>query len=279
MQFTKGVLLVLVSLTGCICGHQVRGKGESENYNRIPFPHLMYMAPREPGVVVLNERSSFTQELNTGWILKENEPVDFLFYLFVEEKIVDLNEVHASYVYFTLNKNVCNESNLQVYDPTKKYSEKANYIFKLNFLPERSKIYQRNNNHTRRNNNRSKGLHKVIPRDVSWQNNATDNSMFYTNNTMLVGHAVIRLKHGSPKYFTCVHFSTKRNYKNETSLDFVHQGGRNIWLNVITTKDLLPIWAVVIFYFILMMFSALCSGLNLGKNGCFSLLLHFFWLT
>ena len=45
---------------------------------------------------------------------------------------------------------------------------------------------------------------------------------------------------------------------------FVHQGSQNVYTQIITTKDFLPIYIVIIFYIILLCFSALFSGLNLG---------------
>ena len=44
----------------------------------------------------------------------------------------------------------------------------------------------------------------------------------------------------------------------------MHQGSQNIFTHVITERDLLPIYVVVIVYFILLAISALCSGLNIG---------------
>lgn len=255
----KRILLILVVLASCMhCHREARSK--QGDLSQIPFPHLMYMAPKDVGSYTMNERNSLTQELNTGWVLKENEEVDFMLYLFVKERITDLSQVVNSYVYFTLHQNVCNETNLEVYDHTKKYSETATYAFKLNFDGDRSKLYGQNNKNSLRRV--TKGAR--MQRDVNSQSNQT-NGMSFEKNTLLVGNATIRLKHGSPKYYACVHFESN-NTQNRGVLNYVHQGDLNLWCNVVTQQDLLPIWAVVILYLILLMFSSLCSGLNLGKS-------------
>lgn len=229
--------------------------------HKVPFPHLMYMTPREPGQFTLNERNSFTQELNSGWILKENQKIEFLFYLFVQEKITKLSDIAKSYVYFTSNKNQCNISNQEVYDEKAVYSEDTDFMFQLKFLDERSKLYQKNSNLIRR---RSK-IHRITKRgSLDETSDSLDDDMYYNNNTLLVGHAVVQLKYDPSKYYVCVHFATKQQAKKDSALHFVHQGGKKIWTNVITTQDMLPIWAVIIFYFGLLMLSSLCSGLNLG---------------
>lgn len=232
---------------------------------RIPFPHLMYMTPREPGKFTLNERNSFTNELNTGWVLKENEKIEYLFYLFVHEKISNIDEISSSFVYFTPHTNQCNISGFEVYDEGGKYDENSKYIFKLEFLNERSKLYQPNSNQLRR---RSK-IQRIFPRHVTINLPETEDDDVVSNNTMLVAHSVIRLRHSPTKYYACVHFSTKKNdgsniKLNNKNLNFVHQRDRNIWTNIITTQDLLPIYLVVILYFVLLLLSSLCSGLNLG---------------
>lgn len=257
----KGALLILVVLTTCIhCHREARRK--QKDVPQIPFPHLMYMAPKDPGSYTLNEKDSFTQELNTGWVLKENVEVDFMLYLFVEEQITDLSQVVNSYVYFTLHQNVCNETNLEVYDHTKKYSKTATYAFKVDFDGDRSKLYgQKKGNRLMRKS----AKRRIISRDVNSQSDQT-NGMSYEKNTLLVGNATIRLKHGSPKYYACVHFASNMTQDEEGEFNYVHQGDLNLWCNIVTQQDLLPIWAVVILYFILLMFSSLCSGLNLGKS-------------
>jgi metal transporter CNNM len=92
------------------------------------------------------------------------------------------------------------------------------------------------------------------------------------SNTLLVAEANITLKYNSSKYYSCVYFEKKSNNdsssnmkeKNSLSKKFVHQGDKNVWTQIITTRELLPFYVVIIFYFFLLLFSALFSGLNLG---------------
>lgn len=230
----------------------------------IPYPQLIYMTPEKPAEFTINQRNSFTNELNFGWVLKENQQIDFLFYLFVDEKITELDQISSSYIYFTPSQNKCNLTSYEVYEANSKYPVDTQPIFKLTFLNERSKLYQSNSNQIRR---RSK-MYRIKTRSVTTTSNATGLPEFKNNHTLLVAHSTIQLKHSDSKYFACIHFETKKSvekspYKNGT-LKFVHQGDRNIWSNIITTQTVLPIWSVVILYLVLMAFSSLCSGLNLG---------------
>ncbi len=93
------------------------------------------------------------------------------------------------------------------------------------------------------------------------------------SNTLLVAEANITLKYNSSKYYSCVYFEKKSNNDsssnmkektNSLSKKFVHQGDKNVWTQIITTRELLPFYVVIIFYFFLLLFSALFSGLNLG---------------
>jgi hypothetical protein len=93
------------------------------------------------------------------------------------------------------------------------------------------------------------------------------------SNTLLVAEANITLKYNSSKYYSCVYFEKRSNNDsssnmkektNSLSKKFVHQGDKNVWTQIITTRELLPFYVVIIFYFFLLLFSALFSGLNLG---------------
>lgn len=87
------------------------------------------------------------------------------------------------------------------------------------------------------------------------------------------------LAHSTSKYYLCFFFEKQLSGDDDTNEysdemeylkqrvnydSFVHQGQSNPFIQIITTKDLLPIYLVVIFYFTLLCFSALFSGLNLG---------------
>jgi len=221
------------------------------------------MAPKEPAALTLNEINSFTNEIKSGWVLKDSQEIDFLFYIFVRGRITDLEEIDASFVYFTTSQNNCNLStSYQIYNPETKYSEDTQLIFKLTFIDERSKLYRSKNLSGIRRRN---FLHKIDTR-------STEDAPILepsANSTLLVGHSLIMLKFNPSNYYTCIHFSRKKSTiegvtKPDKSLRFVHQGTDSLWGSVITTQDIMPIWIVIILYIILLMFSSLCSGLNLG---------------
>jgi metal transporter CNNM len=127
-------------------------------------------------------------------------------------------------------------------------------VFTLNFLADKSKFYNSSTLRFMKKRNSDRILSK---------------------NTLLVAETAVRLKHNSSKYYACVHFKKKsadlndkqlitNNESDIHSLKFVHQGTSNVWTQIITTKELLPIYLVIVFYFVLLCFSALFSGLNLG---------------
>jgi metal transporter CNNM len=76
----------------------------------------------------------------------------------------------------------------------------------------------------------------------------------------------VNLNHQADKYYSCLHLSKRSDEADELNeqLMFAHQGTRSFLTQIITTKELLPIYLVIVFYLVLLMFSALFSGLNLG---------------
>lgn len=89
-----------------------------------------------------------------------------------------------------------------------------------------------------------------------------------TTTTVLVVEFQIRLKYTPGEYYTCLNFGGKVDslLGERREFKFKHQGNSAAFIHIITTKDLLPIYLVVIFYLVLMFFSALFSGLNLGSQ-------------
>ena len=230
---------------------------QTDNLNQ--FPKLIYMAPSEPDEFTINERNSFTNELKFGWILKENQKIDMLFYMLVEDKINLLDDIESSYLFYTTSKSDCSLTKGVLYEENMEVvpSNTSTLIFKLDFLDERSKLYQ---NVLVKSRSR---LHRISQRN----SNTTDAANMH-NNTMLVAHALISLPYEATKYYACLSFAKKTKNDNLTidlhELRFVHQGEKNIWTHIITTKDFMPVYVVVIVYVVLLLVSALCSGLNLG---------------
>jgi metal transporter CNNM len=91
-----------------------------------------------------------------------------------------------------------------------------------------------------------------------------------SNSTLLVANVDVNFIYSKDKYYTCLHFSKKQDAEDDLDLrrldqlKFVHQGTTNPYTQIITTQELLPLYLVIIIYIILLCFSALFSGLNLG---------------
>ena len=211
----------------------------SANFIDINYPKLIYSTAKlSDNSYTLNELDSLTSELNKGWVLKSDKEITILFYILVDKKITSFDQIGSSYVFFTRNPVSCKESNLHEQ-------------FKINFSQELSKIHDSSNQTNR--------LKKTRQSAKNGNNNEIET-------TLLVGEANIKLKHSSDKYYTCLSVSKKNKNEpnNQVIKKFSHQGIDNVFGQFITVKELLPIYLVIIFYLILLLFSALFSGLNLG---------------
>ena len=72
------------------------------------FPRLMQFFPKNSNsAYTLNEKSTFANSLNTGWIIKAKAKVDLFLYVLVDEQIKSLADIKFGYVYFTTKKNEC----------------------------------------------------------------------------------------------------------------------------------------------------------------------------
>ncbi|CAF1059334.1 unnamed protein product [Brachionus calyciflorus] len=217
----------------------------SKTNDQETFPKLLYLTPKSSKAsYTLNERDSLTNEIKKGWIIKSEEEIELLLYILVDGKITKLEKNYESFIYFTNN-----ESDL-CQNITSRQSPQA---FKLDFIQDRSKL-RFTENDAFVNRRRARKLNDLS----SLKNNL--NPSIDIETTLLVAETNIKLKHSSRSYFTCLSFSKDPN----ENLVFFHQGSKNVFSQIITTRDLLPIYLVVIFYFVLLCFSALFSGLNLG---------------
>jgi hypothetical protein len=211
------------------------------------FPKLLYLVPVNNEIsYTINEANPFTNKIKNGWLFDSDKKIRLYFYLLVKEQINSLDEIGKSFVFFTTNQNECILNEFENFD--EKNETELNYVFSLKFNSNRSKFY--NSNSMKRRFIRNQ-----------------DSLDMANKNTLLVAEANIQLKYNTSKYYACVYFEKKNstNDKKETFLSkFVHQGDKNVWTQIITTRELLPIYLVIIFYFILLLFSALFSGLNLG---------------
>lgn len=215
------------------------------------YPKILYLGPRDyKSAYTLNEKDSLTNKLRTGWVLKANQRVDFLAYILVQSKITNLDEIDSSHVYFTIDENECKNRSFNFFNDNTESS-----LFKLDFIKERSRLY----NYEQINNRKAR---KLLPRDIS----AKFQQLQQSETTLLVAQISVELKHNSNKYYTCLSFQKKTAhlFPGEQILHFTHQGKNNVFTQIITNEDLLPIYFVIVFYFLLLCFSALFSGLNLG---------------
>lgn len=261
INISHTIVLVLIVLVDVVISKQQQA-----------YPKLVYLVPEEGASQhVINTRDSLTNSLIKGWVFKAHEEYTLLAYILVDHKIYSLEDIEYGFIYFTTNKVQCQTENDLTYAVTEegemidyKSHKNSNLIFRLDFLPDRSRFLRQIDGQ----NIEIKQKRRLNQRDHQ--------SSMQKNDTILVGRVNIRLKYSSNTYYTCVFFSKKDSmtstYKypvvqtgeNITDLLFVHQGVDNIFSQIITTEDLLPIYVVICLYFILLCFSALFSGLNLG---------------
>ena len=217
------------------------------------YPKLLYLVPaNKQSTYSINEVNPFTSQLSNGWLFDSNKNIRLLLYLLVEEQINSIDDIKTSFVYFSTSDQDCIVNNWRIYDGKPKNVDKnLDYIFRLQFDPIRSKFY--NNSALKRHRIRNSDRFQLIP----------------NRSTLLVADTTVFFKYNASKYYPCVHFEKKKNLSNfsiaeDDVLIFVHQGTKNVWTQIITTRELLPIYLVIVFYSILLCFSALFSGLNLG---------------
>lgn len=232
------------------------------------YPRLLFFTPRDyQSVYVLNERDSLTNNVKTGWSLKENEYVDFIAYIAVLDQIQNEDEIEdfEGFMFFTTNLIYCNLG-LDNFSSSSSSSNENSAIFPLKFNVIRSKFA------IVRNISSSSGGDRRRVKRLSSSSSSTNEASVTTMATMeattlLYADLHVKLKHMPGKYYACVYVAKKGVEKSSGGSEtrkFTHQGSANPFSQIITTKDLLPIYLVCIFYFILLCFSALFSGLNLG---------------
>ena len=249
-RFLFACAVILIKLLELRCDVGLNLNTTSENAK------IIFMMPKnESGDYTLNERNSLNSKLTHGWVFKSDTEIDLLLYLIVDQPVSSLDEIQNGFVYFTQDPKECIvPHDYLVYNELTKNDHKSrNFLFRLNFLANKSSIESLNPKRIRK----QKFLQNSDTKSI--KNNGTN---------FLVAELTINLKHNSLKYYSCVHFSRKTaldtTTKTNKDLTFVHQGESFLWTQIITTTELLPIYIVVIFYFVLLMFSALFSGLNLG---------------
>lgn len=237
------VVIVLLYFENVNCNESLLFESDEEI-----FAKLLFLVPANKAVSYsINEVNQFTNQINHGWLFDSNKNIKLLLYLLVKERINSIEDIDKGYVYFSTSETDCLINEWQIYHGNpKNISEKVDYIFKLEFDQNRSKFF----------NNSALKKHRI---------RNTDRSQLIPNrSTLLVAETTVFLKYNASIYYPCIHFERQNHSKREDTLKFIHQGTRNKWTHIITTRELLPIYLVIVFYSILLCFSALFSGLNLG---------------
>ena len=73
----------------------------------------------------------------------------------------------------------------------------------------------------------------------------------------------VMLPYTSTPLYMCVQQFDSSDMEHDSLKYFSHQG-TDYWVSIITTRSLVPAWARILFFFVLLCFSGLFSGLNLG---------------
>ena len=189
--------------------------------------NLLYLIPkRADSSYTLNERNSFTNKLVGGWIFDADQEIDVLVYLLVDN----------------IHFNIKSSQNVNDYDLN---NDLTSFIY-----------FTTNDSNCNKIRGGGGGGKVSDEFKLTYIKERSRLSLSNSANSLLVAEASIKFKHSSDKYYTCLNLSS--------TYPTVHQGTKNIFTHIITTKELLPIYLVVVIYFLLLCLSALFSGLNLG---------------
>lgn len=215
-----------------------------------------------------------------GWILKENEPLDFYAYIAVLGQIRSIDEITRAFIFFTTDTLECpslfdlggteNSSSSSSSDASSNnLDDERSAVFPLKWVSDRSKFAiipdQKQKSLLRRSQRLRNSMTTATNGDSSTDSSSSLSSQSTSpTTTLLVAEFTANLKHSSNPYYACLYVATKNKEVNSGSFRFTHQGD-SAFGKIITSKDLLPLFLVIIFYIILLCFSALFSGLNLGK--------------
>lgn len=223
-----------------------------------------------------------------GWILKENEPVDFYAYIAVLGQIRSIDEITRAFIFFTTDTLECpslfdlggttensSSSSSSSDASSNNLDDERSAVFPLKWVSDRSKFAiipdqkQQQKSLLRRS---QRQRNSMLTATNGGGDSSTDSSSSLSSQstqspttTLLVAEFTANLKHSSNPYYACLYVATKNKEANSGSFRFTHQGDSLAVGKIITSKDLLPLFLVIIFYIILLCFSALFSGLNLGK--------------
>jgi hypothetical protein len=239
------LFITALALLPCLC-----------TANRITF-----LIPRHSkSAHQLNERNSLTNKLNSGWLLRADEKIELFMYVVVAEDIRNTSDIKAGLIFFTTDPAECKSSSFPSSNSDGDTDRDTQVLFPLTFSKGKSKMH-----------------HYNLPGNGGLNGNFSTNESLTTtpplptdiDSTLLVASVDVTFIYSTEKYYTCLYFAKKTSEDDVLTepIDygkFIHQGTTSPYTQIITTKEFLPIFLVVIFYIVLLCFSALFSGLNLG---------------
>ena len=211
---------------------------------------VIYMVPGElDDVFNLNEKETFGNGYYKGWLLPSNKYLTLTLYLYYDG--LDqrrLNLIFNQANLFDTNKSNNNNVNSSIQSSSALVAPNENnnnlpsskvtlYMF---FTPE---------NHC-----------KDFMKRNSWAVEITEqiaSNMFKAKLNSII------LAYSSKPYYICMQQFDSDDNIHDSFRDYSHQGD-DYWITIVTTRDLMPTWARIVLFTLLLCLSGLFSGLNLG---------------
>ena len=181
-------------------------------------PRLLHMVPKKShAVYTLNEKSTFTNTLKTGWIIKAQTRVDFILFILVNERIKGLDDIGFGYVYFTTNSSDC-ELNFNTQDEHDEFISRESKN-NVNDDSDEDGAYQEHIT------DEQKEKHKKLTSKLKFMSTRSKfyneaNTMNKKNSSVLAAETSIQLEYNANKYYVCLNFASR----NSNRRYFFHQG-------------------------------------------------------
>lgn len=226
---------------------------------------IIYMVPQdEDQIYNINEKSTFGDKYISGWILPSSEKLTLNFYLYydgleVESLMRIYNSHHSSLSSFnstTMASTTAASSTSTITtakNSIKNMIENSNKVIdsKLNQAQNPGSLYMYFT--TELDNCDDYHIEQHIP--IKFLSRLANN--------MYKVQITARLNYVSKPYYICMQQIDSDEDITDIHRHFHHMGN-NYWLSIITTKDLMPLWIRLTIFFMLLCFSGLFSGLNIG---------------
>ena len=176
------------------------------------YPRLLQFFPKDPNsAYTLNEKSTFTNSLSTGWIVKAKTRVNMLLYILVDETLRSLNDINFGYVYFTAKSSDC-DLNLNKEDEDEEFTSRE--------IPD----YDYQEELEKKKKQKLTFKLKFLDSPKSKFSSSGNDQTTGKNITLIAAETSIKLEYSSEKYFVCLNFASK----NATNRYFLHQGNKSL---------------------------------------------------